>query len=72
MNKTKYQAVVEENKCESCQLCITVCPTDSITIINGKASIDDSCIACGACVAVCPNEAIEIKLMEVSEIIKKK
>lgn len=55
-------AVVDKPKCEGCKLCISVCPTDSITIVNGKAEISDTCIACGACVAVCPNEAIELKM----------
>lgn len=71
MSTKKVIAVVEESKCESCQLCISVCPTDSIRIINGKASIDDTCIACGACVAVCPNEAIELKLVDTSLINKR-
>lgn len=61
-NEERLIAVVEKPKCESCQLCITVCPTDSITIVNGKAEISDTCIACGACVSVCPNEAIELKM----------
>ncbi len=60
-------AVVDKPKCQTCQLCISVCPTDSITIKDGKAEISDTCIACGACVAVCPNEAIELK-MTVSKI----
>lgn len=71
MSNTKVIAVVEESKCESCQLCISVCPTDSITIVNGKAIIDNTCIACGACVAVCPNEAIELKLVDITLINKK-
>lgn len=71
MSSKKVIAVVEQSKCESCQLCISVCPTDSINIIDGKAVIDDTCIACGACVAVCPNEAIELKLVDITLINKK-
>lgn len=59
----RLQAVVDRTKCEGCKLCITVCPTDSIKIVDNKAIIDDTCIACGACVAVCPNEAIELKMV---------
>lgn len=58
----KIKAVVDKKKCEGCQMCISVCPTDSIRIVDGKAEIDDTCIACGACVSVCPNEAIELKM----------
>jgi len=50
---------VDANKCIGCRQCEAVCPTDAITIVNGKAVIDpDKCIGCGKCVDVCPVNAI--------------
>jgi Fe-S-cluster-containing hydrogenase component 2 len=38
-----------------------VCPTESITIVDGKAHIDpEECIDCEACIEACPNEAISM------------
>ena len=50
---------VDANKCIGCRQCEAACPTDAITIVNGKAVIDpDKCIGCGKCVDVCPVNAI--------------
>lgn len=65
----KLKACVNKDKCDGCGVCVTVCPTDSIKIVNNKAVIDDTCIACGACVSVCPVECIELKMTK-SEKIK--
>ena len=38
------------NKCIGCQLCVSVCPTEAISMIHGRAVIDaDKCIDCGIC-----------------------
>ncbi|MEZ4508344.1 MAG: 4Fe-4S binding protein [Eubacteriales bacterium] len=35
------------------------CPSDSIHVVNGLASIDEStCTRCGACIPVCPMKCI--------------
>ena len=44
-------------------MCISVCPTNSIKIVNNKSVIDHTCIACGACVNICPKEAIDLKMV---------
>lgn len=52
-------AIVDQEKCEGCEECVSVCPTDAITIKEGKATIDEStCADCAACVDACPTEAI--------------
>lgn len=56
-------AVSDHNKCEGCRMCISVCPTNSIKIVNNKSVIDHTCIACGACVNICPKEAIDLKMV---------
>ena len=39
--------------------CISVCPTDAIEIIDGKAVIDaEACIDCEICITSCTYKAI--------------
>jgi nitroreductase/NAD-dependent dihydropyrimidine dehydrogenase PreA subunit len=63
---------MEENKikidralCNGCGLCITVCPTGTISLIEGKAAVSGGeSISCGHCEAVCPQEAIRITAID--------
>ena len=57
---------VNPKKCIGCQLCISVCHTDAISMIHGRAIIDaDKCIDCGICeigngdYKGCPTNAIK-------------
>lgn len=50
---------VDKEKCITCGACLTVCPVGAISMVEGKADIEqDICISCGACVGECPVEAI--------------
>ena len=51
---------VEESKCISCGLCVTVCPSFVLEMRNKKAEVVMGawCIGCDHCGAVCPTEAI--------------
>lgn len=57
--RTEYKV---RGKCKTnrCDLqCMTACPEDAISIVNGEAVIDVArCTRCGECVSVCPLEAI--------------
>ena len=67
-----YMKRVEFNdeRCKSCELCITVCPKKIISIsddkINSKgyrpAQVKDmeQCIGCAFCASMCPDAAITI------------
>ena len=51
------------NKCEySCLgmgTCVSVCPKDAISIIDGVSKIDrEKCVGCGKCVEICPRNVI--------------
>ncbi|MDI6704254.1 MAG: DUF362 domain-containing protein [bacterium] len=50
------------NACLGCGNCRDVCPQDAITIVKGKAKIDEkACIHCYCCYEVCPEKAIDLK-----------
>lgn len=63
---------MEENKieidrdlCNGCGLCVTVCPTGTISLIDGKAAASGGeSIFCGHCEAVCPQEAIHVTAID--------
>ena len=65
------KAIIEENICKGCGLCVTVCPKKIILIskekLNAKgynpAMITDleSCISCGMCAIICPDSAITVE-----------
>jgi len=50
---------VDPVRCTGCGLCIDVCPTEAIALVEGKARIDEeTCVGCGACADECLQEAI--------------
>jgi len=62
--KTRYRAVVDQDKCIGCQDCIEKCQFDAIEMVkpdvDGKKSkkmkariIEENCFGCGACVLQC-------------------
>jgi heterodisulfide reductase subunit A len=64
------KAYVLTDLCNGCNVCIPVCPTNAITMQNGKARIDPfQCSGCGACIPVCPQEAIDFKNTTTKQIV---
>jgi heterodisulfide reductase subunit A len=56
------KAFVISDLCNGCSGCVPVCPTNAISMQEGKAKIDPFlCTGCGACIPVCPQEAIDFK-----------
>lgn len=63
---------MEENKieidrdlCAGCGLCVTVCPTETLSIVDGKAMASgEASISCGHCEAVCPTKAIRVTALD--------
>lgn len=50
---------VKPEKCTACGECIENCNYDAVSIINGKAFIDDNkCVGCAMCRAVCESNAV--------------
>ncbi|WP_147615742.1 EFR1 family ferrodoxin [Treponema pectinovorum] len=52
---------VDITKCTGCTLCAKQCPTQSISIVNGKAILTgNNCTICYRCVNSCPQKALTI------------
>jgi ferredoxin len=55
-------AKVDTEKCTGCESCVEECPSQAISMVDGKAVIDvDACIDCAVCVDTCPVEAISME-----------
>jgi heterodisulfide reductase subunit A len=59
-----YIAVVDEDACSGCRICVGLCPYDAITFDkeeNISKISDVKCKGCGTCVAACPSGSIDQK-----------
>jgi electron transport complex protein RnfB len=56
-------AVIDENWCIGCTLCIDACPTDAILGTNKRMHtvIEPHCTGCELCVPVCPVDCISLE-----------
>ena len=55
----KANAFAASDDCTGCGQCARLCPTNNITIQNGKPVWGGDCTHCMACICRCPAEAIE-------------
>ncbi len=63
MEETKI--VIDRDLCSGCGLCVTVCPTGTISLREGKAAVsEEKSISCGHCEAVCPQGAIRVMAID--------
>ena len=50
---------VDKNKCKGCSVCMSFCPVQALSLVNGKAEINTAkCMSCGRCKEACPEGAI--------------
>ncbi len=53
--------VVDPNRCNGCGLCVEICPSDTLSMVDGKAVVTgEHSLSCGQCAAVCPVGAITV------------
>jgi 2-oxoisovalerate ferredoxin oxidoreductase delta subunit len=58
---TTMIAVVDQDKCVRCGLCVDICPEHAVSMKDDDVKIDsDKCVACGVCVDECASEAISL------------
>jgi electron transport complex protein RnfB len=59
---SSYFAVIDEDKCTACEICVERCQVGAIALTDGSAAVDlDRCIGCGLCVSGCPSDAAALK-----------
>jgi nitroreductase/NAD-dependent dihydropyrimidine dehydrogenase PreA subunit len=64
MDKT-VTTTIDEERCNGCGLCVTVCPSDTITMKGKKAVVTGTeSLNCGHCLAVCPTGAVQVTSLD--------
>ena len=46
--------------CVNCNKCVNICPTNNITVKDGKIKFGGKCLMCMRCAHLCPTDAIKI------------
>lgn len=56
--KALHTVMLDPDKCRGCVTCMKRCPTESIRVRGGKASVAyERCIGCGECIRLCRYQA---------------
>jgi uncharacterized Fe-S center protein len=64
---------VVRKTCRACGLCIQWCPVDAISMVDGKAHIDEgTCYGCAECTATCRFGAISVNWEGTSQALQEK
>ncbi|MBF0258659.1 MAG: nitroreductase family protein [Desulfamplus sp.] len=64
-DKYEVSVIIDQNRCSGCGLCIKICPSDTISLKDGKAHVTgDRSLSCGHCMAICPEAAISINSLD--------
>ena len=60
---SSYWAVVDEDLCNGCAVCVERCQVDAIRMRNDDiAEVDyERCLGCGICISECPPEALRLE-----------
>jgi electron transfer flavoprotein alpha subunit len=50
--------IIDKDKCTGCSFCVEACPFGVLSLVDDKASVNESCTFCGTCVDACPESAL--------------
>ncbi|MGD2294585.1 MAG: 4Fe-4S binding protein [Candidatus Aminicenantes bacterium] len=57
--KQRISLFIDEEKCTGCDICVPICPSQALSVIQNKAVIDfNKCTECLLCMDECPTNAI--------------
>jgi len=55
-------AKVDKENCTGCESCVSECPSEAISMVDGKAEVnEDLCVDCAVCIDACPVEVISME-----------
>jgi len=63
-DRSRFDAAVDEDKCEACETCVERCQMSAITMDDNAAAVNaEKCFGCGLCVVTCPADELSMQLV---------
>jgi NAD-dependent dihydropyrimidine dehydrogenase PreA subunit len=79
MTPNRFLAIVDEEKCNGCKVCVKRCPFEAVEMKPGETPKDqksyvipEKCKGCGLCVITCKTNALTLKIVRPPEYLKPK
>ncbi len=61
LERKRRRLRIMERFCKGCGMCVPACTNDALSLVDGKARVDEAaCILCGYCGAACPEFIIRV------------
>jgi len=60
--------VIRPGRCVACGSCITLCPEDAISFVEGTPKLTGKCKVCGECYLVCPRTEHDLSKVELESL----